>query len=93
MKLVKTKVFSKVIGEKCHENRLLIYLFTFLRGYIYLFRVIIKNIEVIATVLVKSKYRDATKGYYLNITFLSRPSKNLKASYTTHYVSTKIIIS
>ena len=38
MKLVKTKVFSKVIGEKCHENRLLIYLFTFLRGYIYLFR-------------------------------------------------------
>ena len=90
MKLVKTKVFSKVIGEKCHENRLLIYLF--LRGYILLFRAI-KNIKVIATVLVKSKYRDATKGYYLNITFLSRPSKNLKASYTTHYVITKIIIS
>ena len=92
MKLVKTKVFSKVIGEKCHENRLLIYLFIFLRGYISLFRAI-KNIKVIATVLVKSKYRDATKGYYLNITFLSRPSKNLKASYTTHYVITKIIIS
>ena len=36
MKLVKTKVFSKVIGEKCQENRLVIYLFTLSRGYVYI---------------------------------------------------------
>ena len=69
------------------------FIFLFSSEVIYYYSEPLKNIKVIATVLVKSKYRDATKGYYLNITFLSRPNKNLKASYTTHYVITKIIIS